>query len=79
VVPDAFIRLLRKELGVATINCVLWGGLLGVLASVVYRNMSLGLVLCAAMLLNLLLAARRVCSFRCRGFAWAAILPSAVR
>jgi magnesium transporter len=57
VTPDAFIRLLRKELGVSVINGVLWGGLLGVLASLVYGSVSLGLVLCAAMLLNLLLAA----------------------
>ena len=57
VTPDAFTRLLRKELGVASINGLLWGGLLGVLASLVYRSVSLGLVLCAAMLLNLLLAA----------------------
>ena len=57
VSQDAFTRLLRKELGVATVNGLLWGGLLGVLAWVLYGNPWLGLVMTAAMTLNLLLAA----------------------
>ena len=57
VTPDAFKRLLRKELGVATVNGLIWGGLLGLLAWLLYRNLSLGLVMTAAMTLNLLLAA----------------------
>ena len=57
VSPDAFKRLLTKELGVASVNGLLWGGLLGVLAWVLYGNPWLGLVMTAAMTLNLLLAA----------------------
>ncbi|MDY0012075.1 MAG: magnesium transporter [Rhodocyclaceae bacterium] len=54
---DALQRLLKKELGVALINGVLWGGLLGLLAWWLYGSASLGLVMTAAMTLNLLLAA----------------------
>ncbi|MDR0735897.1 MAG: magnesium transporter [Zoogloeaceae bacterium] len=57
VKPDATRRLLKKELGVALINGVLWGGLLGALAWWLYKSISLGLVMTAAMTLNLLLAA----------------------
>lgn len=55
--PDATRRLLRKEVGVALINGLIWGGLLGVLAWWLYGTASLGLVMTAAMMLNLLLAA----------------------
>ncbi len=57
VQPDAMRRLLRKELGVATINGVIWGGLLGIAAWWLYGSIALGLVMTAAMTLNLLLAA----------------------
>ena len=57
VTPEASMRLLKKELGVASINGLIWGGLLGLLAWLLYRNVSLGLVMTAAMTLNLLLAA----------------------
>lgn len=57
VQPDAMRRLLRKELGVASINGLIWGGLLGVLAWWLYGSISLGVVMTAAMTLNLLLAA----------------------
>ncbi|AHF04226.1 magnesium transporter [Marichromatium purpuratum 984] len=50
-------RLLRKELGVALINGLVWGGVIGVLAGVLYGSPGLGLVMIAAMTLNLLLAA----------------------
>ncbi|MBD9414910.1 magnesium transporter [Pseudomonas sp. PDM16] len=50
-------RLLRKELGVALINGVLWGGVIGVVAYWLYDSWSLGLVMTGAMTLNLLLAA----------------------
>jgi magnesium transporter len=50
-------RLLRKELGVALINGVIWGGVIGIVAWLLYRNAALGLVMTAAMTLNLLLAA----------------------
>ncbi|MCL2644211.1 MAG: magnesium transporter [Betaproteobacteria bacterium] len=50
-------RLIKKELGVALFNGVVWGGLLGVLAWWLYSSISLGMVMTAAMTLNLLLAA----------------------
>jgi magnesium transporter len=65
VQPDAMRRLLRKELGVASINGLLWGGLLGVAAWWLYGSVALGLVMTAAMILNLLLAASAGSAFRC--------------
>jgi magnesium transporter len=50
-------RLWRKELGVALINGLLWGTVIGVVAWLLYGSMSLGIVMTAAMTLNLLLAA----------------------
>ncbi len=50
-------RLLRKELGVALVNGVIWGGVIGIVAWLLYRNAALGFVMTAAMTLNLLLAA----------------------
>ncbi|MDO9598846.1 MAG: magnesium transporter [Azoarcus sp.] len=57
VEQSAMKRLLRKELGVALFNGVVWGGLLGVLAWWLYDNAALGAVMTSAMTLNLLLAA----------------------
>jgi magnesium transporter len=57
VQPDAIRRLLRKEASVALINGLIWGGLLGLVAWWMYGSASLGLVMSAAMILNLLLAA----------------------
>ena len=50
-------RLLRKELGVALVNGLAWGGVIGVVAFYLYGNWELGVVMTAAMTLNLLLAA----------------------
>jgi len=50
-------KLFAKELGVSVINGFVWGGLLGAVAYVLYWNLPLGLVMTAAMTLNLLLAA----------------------
>lgn len=49
--------LLQKELGIALLNGVIWGSVLGVVAYLLYGNVSLGIVMTAAMTLNLLLAA----------------------
>jgi magnesium transporter len=49
--------LIKKELGVALLNGLLWGSVLGLIAFLLYRNYQLGLVMTAAMTLNLLLAA----------------------
>lgn len=50
-------KLLSKEIGVALLNGLVWGGLLGVIAFVLYSNVALGAVMTLAMTLNLLLAA----------------------
>ena len=50
-------RLLYKEIGVAFLNGILWGGVLGIFAYMLYNNAMLGVVMMAAMLLNLLLSA----------------------
>ena len=50
-------RLVRKELGVALANGLVWGGVIGLVAWLLYGNAALGLVMTAAMTLNLLLAA----------------------
>ena len=50
-------RLVRKELGVALLNGLIWGGVIGAVAWLLYSNVALGLVMTAAMTLNLLLAA----------------------
>jgi magnesium transporter len=49
--------LLRKELGVAMLNGLIWGSLLGFVAWWLYRSVPLGLVMTAAMSLNLMVAA----------------------
>ncbi|BBF86674.1 Mg/Co/Ni transporter MgtE, CBS domain [Aquitalea magnusonii] len=50
-------RLWRKELGVSIINGLIWGGAIGLIAWLLYGRLSLGLVMLAAMTLNLMLAA----------------------
>jgi magnesium transporter len=55
--PENARKLLRKELGVALFNGIAWGGLLGLIAWWLYKSVPLGLVMTAAMTLNLLLAA----------------------
>ena len=50
-------RLLRKELGVALLNGIIWGSVMGVVSYLLYGNIGIGLVMVAAMTLNLVLAA----------------------
>jgi len=50
-------RLLVKELGISALNGVVWGGVLGLAAWALYRNVALGGVMALAMLLNLVVAA----------------------
>ncbi|MDQ5848288.1 MAG: magnesium transporter [Pseudomonadota bacterium] len=50
-------KLLAKEIGVALLNGVVWGTLLGAIAYAFYGNVALGGVMALAMLLNLVLAA----------------------
>jgi magnesium transporter len=54
---DQSRQLIRKELMVALINGLLWGGAMGVFAILLYRQVSLGIVMVVAMTLNLMLAA----------------------
>ena len=49
--------MLIKETGVGLINGLIWGSVLGVIAYWLYDNAALGVVMAAAMTLNLLLAA----------------------
>jgi len=57
VSPANARRLLAKELGISTLNGVVWGGVLGILTYLLYRNVALGGVMALAMLLNLVVAA----------------------
>jgi magnesium transporter len=50
-------QLIRKEVTVALLNGIIWGGVMGVVAVMLYRQVPLGLVMVLAMTLNLLLAA----------------------
>jgi magnesium transporter len=49
--------LITKELGVALLNGLLWGSVIGAVAYALYGSVPLGLVMMSAMTLNLLLAA----------------------
>ena len=50
-------RLLRKEIGVALANGLIWGSVMGLVSFLLYDSIGIGLVMVAAMTLNLLLAA----------------------
>ena len=50
-------KLIAKELGLAMLNGVLWGSLVGFAAFLLYDNVALGGVMAMAMILTLLLAA----------------------
>lgn len=50
-------KLFLKELGVSLVNGLIWGGIIGLVAWLLYRNAALGVVMTGAMMLNLVLAA----------------------
>ncbi len=50
-------RLWRKELAVAVLNGLIWGGVIGIIIAAIYDSVGLGVLMVAAMTLNLLLAA----------------------
>jgi magnesium transporter len=50
-------KLFTKEMKVAVVNGIVWGGVVGLFAFVIYHQWQLGLVMMGAMLLNLLLGA----------------------
>jgi magnesium transporter len=55
--PSYWAKLLGKEIGVALLNGVVWGVMLGLIAYALYGKVALGGVMALAMLLNLVLAA----------------------
>ncbi|WP_312055068.1 magnesium transporter [Pantoea brenneri] len=57
VEPGNFSFLIVRELGVALINGLFWGGIMGGITWLMYDNLALGGVMMLAMALNLLLAA----------------------
>jgi magnesium transporter len=57
ITAESAKRLWRKELTVSLLNGLVWGGVIGIVAWLLYDSLSLGLVMTAAMTLNLLLAA----------------------
>lgn len=54
--PSNFFFLFLRELGVALINGILWGGVMGGITFLMYHNLALSGVMTLAMVLNLLLA-----------------------
>lgn len=55
--PGNFRFLILRELGVALINGLVWGGIMGGITWLLYDDMALGGVMTLAMILNLLVAA----------------------
>jgi len=55
--PSNAKKLLLKEIVISLLNGLVWGGIVGIFAWLLYRSVSLGLVMTAAMTLNLLVAA----------------------
>lgn len=50
-------QLIRKEITVSLLNGLIWGGVMGLVAMLLYKDVALGVVMVLAMTLNLLLAA----------------------
>ncbi len=57
VTPDNARRLIGKELAISLLNGVVWGGVAGIFAYVLYRSIPLSVVMTGAMLLNLVVGA----------------------
>jgi magnesium transporter len=55
--PSNAKKLLVKEIIISLLNGLVWGGIIGGFAMLMYKSLSLGLVMTAAMTLNLLVAA----------------------
>ena len=53
----SFSFLMLRELGVALINGIVWGGIMGVVTYFLYGDLAMGGVMTLAMILNLLMAA----------------------
>ena len=50
-------RMIGKELAIGALNGLVWGGVAGLFAYLLYQNILLGIIMTSAMLLNLLLGA----------------------
>jgi len=50
-------RMINKELAIGALNGLVWGGVAGLFAYILYQNVLLGIIMTSAMLLNLLLGA----------------------
>ena len=57
ITPTNTARLIFKEIAIGLLNGIVWGGVLGLIAYLLYLNQDLGLVMAGATLLNLLVAA----------------------
>jgi magnesium transporter len=57
ITRDNARKLFVKEIGVSALNGLIWGGLVGLFAFLIYHSWQLGIVMTGAMMLNLLLAA----------------------
>lgn len=55
--PGSVRHLFGKELAVSLLNGVVWGGVMGLVAVIFYGHAALGLVMAAAVLLNLVVSA----------------------
>jgi magnesium transporter len=55
--PQGARTLVLKEIAIALLNGLVWGGIIGIFAALLYHSVSLGLVMTTAMTLNLLVAA----------------------
>ena len=53
----SFSFLILRELGVAFINGIVWGGIMGIVTFLLYGDLAMGAVMTMAMVLNLLMAA----------------------
>jgi magnesium transporter len=57
ITRDNARKLFAKEIGVSAVNGLIWGGVVGLFAFLIYHSWQLGIVMTGAMMLNLLLAA----------------------
>ena len=57
ITHDNARRLLLKELAISALNGLVWGGVAGLFAYLLYHSVSLGIVMTGAMMLNLLVGA----------------------
>lgn len=57
ITPANARRMIGKELAIGALNGLVWGGVAGLFAYLLYQNTLLGIIMTSAMLLNLLLGA----------------------